>query len=306
MRTSAPIDRTCAELALESHGVVTIHQLRASGYSERQVRSMVDKGHLHRLRRGVYAVGHLALGDDARRMAAVRAAGPGAVLAGFSAGAYWGIVSRPDAVVDVVVPRPRRALAGARIVVDVELASGEPIVVAGSIPSLDPTCTIVSLAPRMGAGALTRVLREASHRKVLDTPALKRFADQRGRVGVPTLRKALDLRHAGSAGYASRLEADVHRHVRRRGCPDPVVNQFVMGAIAGYEVDMVWSDLRICAEVDGPIHDDPDVQREDADRTHDLVAGGWTVLRIHWRAWEDDRERAIAPLLAVLPRTRST
>ncbi len=48
-------------------------------------------GQLHRVHRGVFAVGHLGLGQEPRRLAAVLACGDWALLSHRSAAALWGI-----------------------------------------------------------------------------------------------------------------------------------------------------------------------------------------------------------------------
>ncbi len=53
--------RSLAELASRQHGVVSIRQLTGPlGYSRRSVAVATEAGRLHRLHRGVYAVGHTA------------------------------------------------------------------------------------------------------------------------------------------------------------------------------------------------------------------------------------------------------
>jgi very-short-patch-repair endonuclease len=202
--------------------------------------------------------------------------------------------------VDVAIPRPRRSVDGARLVVDTRTPSSG-VTRYRNIPITNPTWTIVSLAERYGPGSLTRIMREASNQKILDMKALHRIAESSDRrPGIPTLRAALDLRTAGSSGYASRLERDVNRYLRTFEVPRFLPNVVVRGVLDDYEVDVVWHEQRICLEIDGPIHDDPDVQREDRDRTADLVAAGWTVIRIHWTAWEADRAAAVQPLIDAL------
>jgi hypothetical protein len=51
----------------------------------------VKRGALHVIHHGVYAVGHRVLSREGRWLAAVLAAGPGAVLSHRSAAAMWGI-----------------------------------------------------------------------------------------------------------------------------------------------------------------------------------------------------------------------
>ena len=54
------------------------------------IEGRVKRGRLHRIHRGVYAVGHMALTRYGRFMAAVLACGEGAALSHFSAAVLWG------------------------------------------------------------------------------------------------------------------------------------------------------------------------------------------------------------------------
>src|SRR5918995_1237628 len=65
---SARPDALVAELAARQHGVVTTDQLRARGVSRSAVPRRLDAGRLHRIHRGVYAVGHRRLTFEGRRM----------------------------------------------------------------------------------------------------------------------------------------------------------------------------------------------------------------------------------------------
>lgn len=73
-------DATVAGIAAKQHGIVTLTQLIRAGLSEAGVRRRVAAGHLHRIHRAVYAVGHPGLSDEGRWMAAVLACGEGAAL----------------------------------------------------------------------------------------------------------------------------------------------------------------------------------------------------------------------------------
>jgi hypothetical protein len=67
-----------AEIAGRQHGVVDRSQLEGLGIGESTVTRWVREGRLHRLHRGVYAVGHPAISWEGRCLAAVLAR-PGAV-----------------------------------------------------------------------------------------------------------------------------------------------------------------------------------------------------------------------------------
>ncbi|MCC6418244.1 MAG: type IV toxin-antitoxin system AbiEi family antitoxin domain-containing protein [Gemmataceae bacterium] len=67
-----------AGVAARQHGVVTTSQLAGIGIGEDSIRRRVAAGGLHRLHRGVYAVGHPAVPFEGRCLAAVLALDPNA------------------------------------------------------------------------------------------------------------------------------------------------------------------------------------------------------------------------------------
>jgi hypothetical protein len=68
-------DELVARVAARQAGIIGIAQLLACGLSHRQVQHRERRGVLHRVHRGVYAVGVPPLGDEARWWAAVLAVG---------------------------------------------------------------------------------------------------------------------------------------------------------------------------------------------------------------------------------------
>jgi len=81
-----------ARIAARQHGVITLAQLSALGVGRASVTRRLRSGRLHRLHRGVYAVGHTAPSEYQRYMAAVLACGPGAALSHQSAAYLWGFL----------------------------------------------------------------------------------------------------------------------------------------------------------------------------------------------------------------------
>jgi hypothetical protein len=67
--------------------VITRGQLIGLGFTPKAIEHRVQKGRLHPIVRGVYAVGRRHLIREGRWMAAVLACGPGAVLSHRSAAA---------------------------------------------------------------------------------------------------------------------------------------------------------------------------------------------------------------------------
>src|SRR3954470_16877965 len=101
---TTPADRAIAALAARQYGVVTRAQLRAIGLGDTAVSKRAAAGRLHRVHRGVYAVGHRVLPARGAWMAATLACGDGAVLSHTTAAALWELRATDGAVVDVTVP----------------------------------------------------------------------------------------------------------------------------------------------------------------------------------------------------------
>src|SRR4051794_28917137 len=102
-----PVDAAIAALATRQHGVVGYEQLIALGLSRQSIDHRVRAGRLHRIHRGVYAVGHTRLTQRGRWMAAVLAGGKDAVLSHRSAAALCGILPNRGRL-HVTTPRQLR------------------------------------------------------------------------------------------------------------------------------------------------------------------------------------------------------
>jgi hypothetical protein len=84
--TPPSTDAIIAAIAALQHGLITFRQLLAAGLTDSAITKRVARGLLHRVHRGVYAVGVVALSREARWHAATLAAGEGAALGLLSAG----------------------------------------------------------------------------------------------------------------------------------------------------------------------------------------------------------------------------
>jgi predicted transcriptional regulator of viral defense system len=107
-----PLGSLVSKLAARQHGVVEHSQLIELGMSKHTIGRWVRAGRLHRVHRGVFAVGHPRLTPEGRFLAAVFACGPGAVLSHESAAVLWGLRRPRGPRIDVTAPT-RAAAAGA-------------------------------------------------------------------------------------------------------------------------------------------------------------------------------------------------
>jgi hypothetical protein len=106
---SGGIDAVIGRLAHRQHGVVARRQLIALGVSPRAIVVRLSRGLLVPLHRGVFAFGHRQLRIEGKWLAAVLAAGPGAVLSHRDAAALHGMRAVPDSrKVSVTTPNDAR------------------------------------------------------------------------------------------------------------------------------------------------------------------------------------------------------
>ena len=101
--------------AARQAGVVSREQLIALGFTRREIELMLKSARLIRIHRGVYAVGHAAITDRGRIVAALLAAGPGATVShGTAAHVYTLIPSMPPFVHLTFTDRARESATASR------------------------------------------------------------------------------------------------------------------------------------------------------------------------------------------------
>src|SRR5919197_893360 len=121
-----------AAIARRQHGVISLTQLRALGFSDSGVRKRVAHRRLHRVHNGVFALGRPDLPKHGRWMAAVLACGEGALLSHRASTALHELLSVGGGPIDVTVPnRSARSRRGIRIHRPVALHPSERAVVEG-------------------------------------------------------------------------------------------------------------------------------------------------------------------------------
>lgn len=267
------VDARVAALAARQHGVVSRAQLVALGLSDDRIFRRVVAGRLHRLHRGVYAVGHPAVTQHGRWLAAVLACGAGAVLSHGSAAQLWGLPWRQKGRIDVTVAgtggRRRRRLV---VVHRAPLGPGDAWTKDG-IPATSPSRTLVDLADYRRRRPLERAIDEAAFLR-LDSTGV---ASRQGRRGSGLLAEVLARHEPGSTRTKSDLEEAMLALCRRHGLRQPAVN----ADTEGYESDFVWRAERLIVEADSrAAHLTQAAFEKDRLRDADLIAAGWRVVRV--------------------------
>ncbi|HSD23180.1 MAG TPA: type IV toxin-antitoxin system AbiEi family antitoxin domain-containing protein, partial [Solirubrobacterales bacterium] len=240
-RTPSP-EALIRGVASETHGVVTRRELLGVGLTPEAIRQRVDKGFLLPVHRGVYRVGHHAPSLEARYMAAVKACGDGALVAGRAAAHLWRLIKGSPPQPEVLTSRDRRVR---NVRVHRARRSELPLaVLKRGIPVTSVPRTLVDLASSLPEPALARACHEAG---VLyrTTPrhvdaVLYRLPNAPGR------RKLERVLHGEVPVTLSRLEDRFLKLLRKAGLPLPITNKMVDGR----RVDCRWQEHRLSVELD--------------------------------------------------------
>jgi predicted transcriptional regulator of viral defense system/very-short-patch-repair endonuclease len=282
VRSTPPL-QALAELAGRQWGVVSRGQLRALGISRGAVEHWLAVGRLHGVYRGVYAVGHTALGPKARRLAAVLACGPGAVLSHGSAAAHWGLLATNAARVDVTAPASRRGQPKIRLHRTRSLDARDTTTHEG-IPITTVARTLLDLAATTQPHRLERALAQADHLRLYDHRAITDVIDRaNGHRGAAALARATAREPKLTK---SDWEVRMLKLVRDAGLPEPLVNHPLDAPDYGYcEVDFFWPAHNLIVETDGwEAHGTRAAFDRDRAKDAALTAAGQRVLRFTWRA----------------------
>jgi very-short-patch-repair endonuclease len=271
-------DRRVASRSAQQHGIITIGQLRQAGLGDNAIRGRVRVGRLHRIYRGVYAVGHRGLSREGRWTAAVLAAGEGACLSHRSAAELWKLLDPRDGGIDVSTPRAsgRRRRPGIRLHRRASLSASAVTQQAG-IAVTRPAQTIADLRRSISPAQLQRAIREA------EALGLKTGLEERSE---PT---------------RSELEHLFLQLCRRHRLPPPEVNV----RIGQHEVDFLWRGQRLIVETDGyRYHRGSQAFEDDRSRDLGLRTHGYDVLRLTYDQVTNQPERAASAVAEALSRPR--
>ena len=263
-------DRLIAQVASRQHGVISLEQLLWAGLTYEAIRNRVATGRLHRIHRGVYALGRADLSVKGGWKAATMALGPGTVLSHRSAAELWQLLPVIGGRIDVTIPRRTGRVRRDGIRVHRSPSVADVTTLRGNIPVTNPTRTLEDLRGTVPPAVLRDAIRaaEMANLPVGDVSEL--------------------VRRTRSEPEWMFLEL-----IRRHGLPEPEVNV----RVGRFLVDFRWRDRRLIVETDGVRYHRGQLARaEDLLRDHHLRELGFGVLRFSY--WEviNEPSRVIAAL----------
>lgn len=279
---SSAAGQQLAALARGQHGVVSIRQLRKLGYSQKSVRGAVAVGRLHRIHRGVYAVGHTNLSLRGRCLAAVLASGPRALLSHYSAGWLLGLISTRPIPIHVTAPVPRRRRDAVRIHHSRTLIDAD-MTLERNIPVTSVARTALDLAAGVRFRTLRRVIRRAEELRVFDLGEFRSVLSRnQGHRGAAPLSRALAI-YEPPRLLRSEFEREFATLAEQFGLPAFDTNFNA----AGYELDVYWPELRFAVELDVyATHGGHESFEEDRRRDEELKLAGIELTHVTGRRLE--------------------
>jgi hypothetical protein len=299
-------DGGIAELAGRQHGVVGRAQLRVLGLGDDAIEWRLREGQLHRLYRGVYAVGHTVLSREGHWMAAVLACGPDAVLSHHSAAAHWGIRDHRGGPIDITSPSKTKSRGAIRR--HYVLLPTDEVTVERRIPITTVPRTIFDIA---AGGApeyvVENALRQSEFRRLYDRLSLRDLLDRYpGHRGVRSVRAALARRAEAPGSTLSPLEEIFLPFLDRHNLSRPHLNAWLESNGRRFQVDCLWPVPKQIVELDSwEGHGTRIAFRDDRARDRRLRVAGYEITRLTWSQLDDEPTAVAADLRALLLRQPS-
>lgn len=306
-REGRRVDRELAELADEQSGLASLGQIEDRGLGARGASHRAASGRLHRVHRGVYAVGYRSLGRAGELRAAVLACGEGAVVSHGTAAAMWGLWDRWPVLVDVIVPcEAGRKIDGIRAH-RCRYPHPEEVTVRSGVPCTTPARTLVDNAGTYGRPRLQRFVEEALVRKLLDFRALDLAMHRaRGRRGVRTLGAIVDqwrMPDGEAPDVRSIFEARMLPPLVAVGFEWPESNRVLRIGGETFIADFYWPKQRLLVETDGEAtHGTPVAFSGDRRRDQILMSEGYRAARVTWWHMKHEPTETISRLRRTLER----
>lgn len=299
--TAADADPRVADHANTQHGLITTRQLQAIGLSAAAISERVHRGHLHRLHRGVYAVGHRVLTPHGRMLAALLACPPGAVFSHRTAAGLHGLLAtRAGARLDVLVPAPTVRARGDAIKLRLtRQLPHQDRTLAHELPVTSVARTLLDLAGTEDDWTLRRAFHESEVQRTLDVRRIEEVLGRLGnRPGAALLRELIAAPPETTEHFVELFLALCDDHDVKRPAVDVRIDT---GRRALGQADLVYIDERVIVELDGAqTHMTRRRFEEDRRRDSYLSARGWLTLRYTWRRVTQDAPGVARELRATL------
>jgi very-short-patch-repair endonuclease len=289
------------QLASKQFGVVSARDFADCDVSDRWLQRRIETGEWTRLHRGVFRLGAHKPNLDELDMAAMLAAGKGAVLSHATAARRLGLEVPRSESVQITIPafRDIPEFSGVRVWSSRDLIERDTIK-RGPFRLTHLARTMIDLASVLDDAWLRATLDSALRQRKTNLAWISRALETygRGRRGTGRLRALVaEYQHEDEVpdSVLESLGIELGRATRRR----PRLHFKVLdGALLVAEVDLAWPEVRLCVELDGwAQHGTRAAFASDRARDRSLQRLGWMVLRYTWQDLAGNGESVIAELV---------
>jgi len=267
------------EVASGQWSLVTRAQLVEAGVTEKQIITLLRSGLLRPLRRRVYALVGAPRSWQQTALAAVLAAGEGAVASHATAARLWGFAYLPAESVDVTVESDIRPPAGVRRTTILPPAD---VTTRSGVPCTSFERTLCDCTTILSPFQLGRVLDDGLRRDLASLDRLTKCVFRLDSGPGRRLRVAQQLLAERDASFdpgGSASELRVLAVLREAGIPAPIQQYRVRVDSRSFELDFAWPKQRVFAEYYGlPVHSGASAVAYDSARLTAMVAEGWRPL----------------------------
>ena len=295
------------QVAETQHSLLTRDQAFDVGLSKRQINWLLERGKLEVLADSVYRVPGSVPTWRQQLMAAVLAAGPGAVASHLSAAALWGLPGFPEAPVEVTRPRARHHKALLGKVHETTFLPEKHRRVVDGIPVTSPALTMLHLCAALRwPERAARTLDNGLAMKLVSVPDVEMVlaeGGRRGRAGSKLLRSLMAERTGAYVPTESELEDLCLAVLASAGITD-VERQVVLGGVERIgRVDLYIRRARLVLECQSRRHHGEWLATAaDEKRRAALIAAGFEVLFVTWQHLTQDPDSFLAAVFTVLER----
>lgn len=289
--------------ATRHHGLINQDAAATLGVGRSSWYRAIESGYLEQLFPGVARLYGTPSTLHQRALAAVWAAGPGAMASHRTAAALWGVERPATDPIDVIITSRTRTPRRDGIIIHRprDLVDLRPFM-RNRVPTCSPTRMLVDLGavdePSVDA-AMIEILVSKAVSPLAVRAALTRHS-RRGRSGLTALRRSLARWLGDELPPDSLLESRMSMLIAEYGLPPVEFHALV----AGYEVDFLVIGTPIILECDGWASHGLDRDQFEFDRIRnaDLVAEGFIPVHFTWAALNGSPQKVASRIRAALAR----
>ncbi|HUR77991.1 MAG TPA: hypothetical protein VMZ22_08580 [Acidimicrobiales bacterium] len=291
------VDRELAHFAASQHCLFTLADVTAHGGDKFLAMRRVAAARWERPYNGVFRLAGVPWTYEARLFAAILSVGDAACASYFCAYRLHGFGYK-SAGLEISIPRghffrPQQALrqptpAPPKVKVHTSTDLDRcDIVLRCGVPVTDPNRTLLDMARYLKGAGLRNVVEETRrHEKNVDWHSLIACVSthaRQGRHGITRMRDLIEQGMVSKEVTDTDAELAAAGLLREHGFGDPTLQHRVFaedGRLVA-QMDIAYLADRVNFELNGAVHDDPDVKLKDQARDHELRSiYGWTVERI--------------------------